>query len=66
MFSSCYGFGMLMHQLRPFCMFFSLVASKFPDDVRDGNLDEKDKEDSEEDTEEDLTSGVDVCMIKKV
>lgn len=63
---SCYGFSVLMHQFWAFCLFFSLVASKFPDDVRDGDLDEKDKEEGQENTEEDLTSGVDICMIKKV
>ena len=63
---SCYGFSMLMHQLRVFCLFFSLIASKFPDDIRDGDLDEKDKEEGQKNTEEDLTSGVDICMIKKI
>ena len=66
MFTSFYGFDMLVHHPWTFCLFFSLVASKFSDDIRDGDLDEKDNEDGHENAEENLSSGVDICMIKKI
>ena len=66
MLASCYRFGMLVHHLRGFGLFFSLVASKFPYYVWGADFDEKDKEDGQENAEQDLAGSINIRMVKKI
>lgn len=57
---------MFLHQFRGFGLPLSLISSKFPQQVRDADFDEKDKKDCQKNAKEDLASSINISMIKQI